>query len=190
MEKVTEVRWHGRGGQGVVTAAKLLAESALEQDKYFQAMPEYGAERMGAPIQAFTRIGDRPIELHCNITNPDIVVVLDQTLLGVINVADGLTDGGVIIVNSSKDPKEIREALDLKGGKIYTVDASKIAKETIGRPIPNTPMLGALIKVTSIIDLDNVLQHLKKSFGKKFAQEIIDANINAVKRAYEEVAAG
>ena len=173
----------------MVTAAKLLAESALEQDKYFQAMPEYGAERMGAPIQAFTRISDEPIALHCNITNPDIIVVLDETLLGVINVADGLTDDGVIIVNSSSGPQKVREALGLKKGKVFTVNATQIAKDTIGRPIPNTPMLGALIKTSGIINLDNVLEHLKKSFGKKFGQEIIDANIKAVKRAYEEVVA-
>jgi pyruvate ferredoxin oxidoreductase gamma subunit len=187
MEKVTEIRWHGRGGQGVVTAAKLLAESALEQDKYFQAMPEYGAERMGAPIQAFTRLSSEPISLHCNITNPNIVMVLDQTLLGVINVADGLTDDGVILVNTNCDPKKVRGDLKLTKGKVFTVNATQIALETIGKPIPNTPMLGALIKATGIISLDNVLEHLKKSFGKKFAQEIIDANINAVKRAYEEV---
>lgn len=188
MEKVTEIRWHGRGGQGVVTAAKLLAESALEQDKFFQAMPEYGAERMGAPIQAFTRIGSKPIELHCNITNPNIVVVLDQTLLSVIDVADGLTDDGVVLINSSRDAKAVRKDLKTDKGKIYTIDATQIARDTIGKPIPNTPMLGALIRVTGLINLDTVLEHLKKSFGKKFAQDVIDANINAVKRAYEEVA--
>ncbi len=186
---MSEIRWHGRGGQGVVTAAKLLAESALEQDKYFQAMPEYGAERMGAPIQAFTRISDEPITLHCNITDPNIIVVLDETLLSVINVADGLTDEGVILINSDSPPEKVRGNLKLSKGKVYTVNATQIAKETIGRPIPNTPMLGALIKVTGIINLENVLEHLKKSFGKKFSQDIIDANINAVKRAYEEVAA-
>ena len=184
---MTEIRWHGRGGQGVVTAAKLLAESALEQDKFFQAMPEYGAERMGAPIQAFTRIGDQPITLHCNITKPNIVVVLDQTLLGTIDVADGLVDEGVMLVNSKKSPLEIRNDLGITKGKVYTIDATQIALDTIGRPIPNTPMLGALIKITGMIDLDTVLEHLKKSFGKKFAQEVIDANIDAVKRAYEEV---
>lgn len=173
----------------MVTAAKLLAESALEQDKYFQAMPEYGAERMGAPIQAFTRISDEPITLHCNITDPNIIVVLDETLLGSINVADGLTDDGVILINSDSQPKKVREDLKLSKGKVYTVNATQIAKETIGRPIPNTPMLGALIKITGIINLDNVLEHLKKSFGKKFSQDIIDANINAVKRAYQEVVA-
>lgn len=188
MERVTEIRWHGRGGQGVVTAAKLLAESALEQDKYFQAMPEYGAERMGAPIQAFTRLSSEPITLHCNITNPNIVVILDQTLIGVINVAGGLTDDGIVLVNTNCDPKKVREDLKLTKGKIFTVNATQIALETIGKPIPNTPMLGALIKATGIISLDNVLEHLKKSFGKKFAQEVINANIDAVKRAYEEVA--
>lgn len=187
MSNLTEIRWHGRGGQGVVTAAKLVAESALEQNKYFQAMPEYGAERMGAPIQAFTRIDDKPISLHCNIEYPNIVAVLDQTLLDVVDVTQGLTDDGVLLVNSGCDPQKIRSDLNLTRGKVFTVDATKIAMETIGRPIPNTPMLGALIKATGIMDLENVIDHLKRSFGKKFSEDVVKANIEAVERAYKEV---
>lgn len=187
MEEVLEIRWHGRGGQGAVTAAKLIAETALEQGKYFQGFPEYGAERMGAPIQAFTRISSAPIHLHCNVTNPHIVVVLDSTLLSVINVTDGLVPNGVLIVNTGSGPAEVRKQLGVDGYHIYTVNASQIAQETIGKNIPNTPMLGALIRVANFMDLNQVIEHLKKTFGKKFSTEIIEGNVRALQRAYEEV---
>ena len=187
MEELTEIRWHGRGGQGAVTAAKLVAEAALKQDKYFQASPEYGPERMGAPIQAFTRISPAPINIHCNVTNPDIVVVLDPTLLNVVNVTEGLSEDGVLVVNTDKSPSEVRSANNIKGHKIFTVDASKIAIENIGRAIPNTPMLGAVLKATGIMDLEKVSAHIRSSFGKKFSQEIIDGNVNALRVAYQGV---
>jgi len=187
MEKLIEVRWHGRGGQGAVTASKLLATSALAEGKYIQAFPEYGPERMGAPIQSFTRISKNPIKIHCHVTNPSIVVVLDPTLLRAVDVTEGLTEDGVLIINTEKSTAEIRKKLNLKGRKIYTVDASKIAQETIGRPLPNTPLIGALIKVTGLLTLNNVLADIEDKFMKKFSSKIVEGNINAIKRAYQEV---
>ncbi len=187
MSKIIEIRWHGRGGQGAVTAAKALAETALGRDMYFQAFPEYGPERMGAPIQAFTRISDIQIDIHCGITNPDVVIVLDPTLIGVVEVSDGLKPDGVLIVNTEKSPQEIRSDLDLQGGKVFTVNALEIALDTIKRPIPNTPMLGAMVKATNIFKLEDMVEQVKKSFGKKFSQEIVEGNVKAVQRAFEEV---
>jgi len=190
MGDITEIRWHGRGGQGAVTAAKLVAEAALRQDQYFQASPEYGPERMGAPIQAFTRISAEPIDIFCGVTNPDIVVVLDPTLLGAVDVTDGMPEGGTLLVNTADEPAVIREQTGFASGRVATVDATQIAIDTIGKAIPNTPMLGALLKATGIMDIDGVLEHVRTSFGKKFTQEIIEGNVNAVRRAYEEVKIG
>jgi pyruvate ferredoxin oxidoreductase gamma subunit len=187
MKKITEVRWHGRGGQGAVTASKLLATSALAEDKYIQAFPEYGPERMGAPIQSFTRISDTPINIHCHVTNPDMVVVLDPTLIGPVDITEGLAEEGTIVVNTNESPGEIRKKLNLKGKKVFTVDASKIALEELGRPMPNTPMIGALVKATGLLELDNVINDIKKKFAGKFGQKVIDGNVNAIKRAYQEV---
>lgn len=188
MDKVLEIRWHGRGGQGAKTAALMLAETAAEVGKYVQGFPEYGPERMGAPILAFNRISDEPIHIHSNVINPHIVVVLDATLLGP-NVTKGVPDDGIYVINTPKSPEEVRKILKLEGGKIFTVDANKIALETIGRAIPNTPMMGALMKATGIIPfeefLDKVTGQLKKKFRTK--PEVIDGNIEAIKRAYQEV---
>jgi pyruvate ferredoxin oxidoreductase gamma subunit len=189
MEDITEIRWHGRGGQGAVTAAKFVAEIALAENNYFQAFPEYGPERMGAPIQAFTRMSQRPIDLRCGVENPDIVVVLDPTLLASVDVTQGLQNDGLLIVNTPQTPAEVKKTLRLEGKeiKVYTVDATKISLETLGRAIPNTPMIGALTKVTSYFSLDKVLKVLEKSFGKKFTAEVIEKNKEAIKRAYDEV---
>lgn len=187
MKKITEVRWHGRGGQGAVTASKLLATSAVAEGKHIQAFPEYGPERMGAPIQSFTRISDTPIRIHCHVTNPDMVAVLDPTLIGPVDITEGLSDDGTIVVNTSETPTQIRNMLNLKGRKIFTIDASKIALEELGRPMPNTPMIGALVKATGLLQLDNVIADIKGKFAGKFSQKIIDGNVNAIKRAYQEV---
>ncbi len=187
MKGLTEVRWHARGGQGAVTAAKLLAEAALSQGKYFQAFPEYGPERMGAPIQAFTRISSDPIHIKSGVTNPDVVVVLDPTLLKSVDVTVGLPEEGVLLVNTDESPIEVRSSGGFSGRKIFTVPATKIALDTIGKPIPNTPMLGALARVTALISLDDMESHLRSSFGKKFSEDIIEGNIAALKRAYSEV---
>ncbi len=188
MQQLTEIRWHARAGQGAVTAAKLVAETALAADQYMQAMPEYGPERMGAPIKAFTRISPEPIDIQCNIENPDVVVVLDDSLLDVVNVVEGLETDGAVIVNTCTPPEDVKRALGLADSvTVACVDASGIALDTIKRDIPNTPMVGALSKVTGAIDLDAVKGLLVKTFGKKFSQEIIDANLASVDRAYEEV---
>jgi pyruvate ferredoxin oxidoreductase gamma subunit len=188
MQQLTEIRWHARAGQGAVTAAKVVAETALAADQYMQAMPEYGPERMGAPIKAFTRISSEPIEIHCNIENPSVVIVLDDSLIDVVDVAEGLDDDGVIIVNTCTPPAQVRTALGVADGvRVACVDASGIALDTIKRDIPNTPMVGALIKVTGVIDIDSFKRLLAGNLGKKFGQEMIDANFASVDRAFEEV---
>jgi pyruvate ferredoxin oxidoreductase gamma subunit len=186
--QLTEIRWHARAGQGAVTAAKVVAETALSADQHMQAMPEYGPERMGAPIKAFTRISDEPIEIHNNIETPDIVIVLDESLLDIVDVTEGLKSDGVIIVNTCSPAADVKRALKVADTvKVATVDASGIAVDTIKRDIPNTPIVGALIKVTSVIDIDVFKGLLEKNLSKKFGQEMIDANFAAVDRAFEGV---
>lgn len=191
MAETIEIRWHGRGGQGTVTAAKVLADACLSGGRHVQAFPEYGPERAGAPLRAYNRISEKPLRMHCPVVNPKVVAVVDASLLDAINVSDGATDDAVFVVNTTKDPKEVRAKLKAKPSqKVFTVDATKIAIETIGRPMPNASMLGALNKATAIVSMDILLEDVKGSFGKKFAQKIIDANLEAVKRGYGEVKEG
>lgn len=189
MDNTVEIRWHGRGGQGAKTAALLFGEAALSLGKYIQAFPEYGPERMGAPVASFNRISSSVISLHCSITNPNVVIVLDPTLMGKVDVTAGLPADGVLVVNTNLTPADIRKQLNLKAGKIFTVDASGISKETIGRDIPNTPMLGALIKATGLLDFTLMLKDTEDKLKKKFIAkpEVVKGNIEAIKRAYEEV---
>ncbi len=189
MDNIIEIRWHGRGGQGAKTAALLFADAALTLGKYIQAFPEYGPERMGAPVASFNRLSDKPIMLHSSITNPSIVLVLDPTLMASVDVTAGLPEDGLLIVNSSLGAQDIRKQLNLKGRKIFTIDASKVSKETIGREIPNTPMLGALVKVSGLLKFEEMIADLEVKLKKKFASkpEVIKGNIDAVKRAYLEV---
>ena len=188
MPQLTEIRWHARAGQGAVTEAKVVAETALAADKYMQAMPEYGPERMGAPIKAFTRISTDPIEIHCNIENPDIVIVLDDSLLDIVDIAEGVHDGGVILVNTCTPPDQVKTRLGVNDSvRVASVDASGIALDTIRRDIPNTPMVGALIKLTGVVDIDAFKGLLAKNLSKKFGQEMIDANWASVDRAFQEV---
>ncbi len=189
MGKLTEIRWHGRGGQGAKTAALLFADAALGEGMYIQAFPEYGPERMGAPVQSFDRLSDEPITIHCGVTNPSVVVVLDPTLIGTVDVTQGLPDDGAIIINTSETAKDIRQKLGITKGKVYTVDASRISKETIGRDIPNTPMLGALVKVTALINFERMVEDNRKKLTLKFKNrpEIIEGNIKSIQRAYQEV---
>ena len=188
MPKVTEIRWHGRGGQGVVTASQLVAETALQEDKYFQAFPEYGPERMGAPIRAFTRLSSSPISQHCQITEPDVVVVLDPTLLGTVDVTDGLKNGGVLVVNTSRSPTELRSKLNHNKARVYAVDASRIALDTVGRNIPNTPILGALLRATGVVDKESMIHEMRKHLSARgLSPKVVEANIEAFQRGYDEV---
>ncbi len=190
MKDMIEIRWHGRGGQGAKTAALLLADVALSSGKYVQAFPEYGPERMGAPVASFDRISSKPILLHSGVINPDVVLVLDPTLIESVDVAEGVSDGGVIVVNTEKSPEQIKGELKITGGiKVFVVDASTISKETIGREIPNTPMLGALIKATGILDFKEMLEDTRTKLIKKFKSkpDVIEGNIKAIERAYNEV---
>ena len=181
-----EVRWHGRGGQGVVTASELLAGAALAEGKYLQAFPEFGPERMGAPIRAFTRIADEPIEIHSHVYTPDVVVVLDPTLLGNPMITEGLSDEGKLIVNYPGTADEVRKTTKFMG-RIYVIDATKIAMETIGRPIANTCCVGALVKVTGLVTMDQVEAQIRRMLQAKIGEKATEANIQALKRAHEEV---
>jgi len=188
MSQLTEIRWHARAGQGAVTAAKLVADTALLAGSYIQAMPEYGPERTGAPMKAYTRVSDEPIEVHNNITNPDVVIVLDDTLFGTVDMAEGLVDGGTVILNTTMTSDEARAKLKVNDSiTVAVVDASGIALSTIKRDIPNTPIVGALAKVTDIVPVEKVKERLIITFGKKFSQEMVDANLASVDAAYEGV---
>ncbi len=190
MQNLIEVRWHGRGGQGAKTAASLLAETALDLGKFVQAFPEYGPERAGAPMKAFTRIADGPITIHCGVTNPKVVVVIDPTLLNSVDVTEGLANNGILLVNTDQSPESIREKLKFKIGKVFTLDANKIAMETLKLPLPNMPMLGALVKATGLVNLEDVKENINKKFLKKIGEEKVRSNIEGIQRAYEEVKAG
>ncbi len=189
MAQLTEIRWHARGGQGAKTAATFLAEAAIKAGKYSQGFPDYGPERMGAPMRGFTRISDEEVRLHCAIDEPDIVIVLDETLLDTVDVCVGLSEDGALLVNTNKDAETIRGKISWKGKKLFLINATDIALEELGRPIPNTPMLGALIKADELITLDVLLEDIKVKFSKKFSKRIVDGNLSAIKRAYEEVQA-
>ena len=184
---LTEIRWHGRGGQGAVTAAKMVAELALGEGKYFQAFPEYGPERSGAPIVAFTRVSDAPIQVYSGIEHPQIVVVLDSSLLKIVDVTKGAPDDAVVLVNSERSPAQLRKDSGLVGNRLFTIAATRIAVETIKRPIPNTPMVGALTRITGLFDIDDVVTFLREDFGKKFPPKVVEGNIAAITRSYEEV---
>ncbi len=191
MAETLEVRWHGRGGQGTVTAAKVFADACLSGGRHVQAFPEYGPERSGAPLRAYNRISTKELRMHCPVLKPHIVAVVDATLLDGIDVTEGTPDDAVFIINSSKDPKELREKLKAKPTqKVFTVDATKIAIDCFGRPMPNSPMVGVLAKISGIVSLEAILEDVKKSFGKKFSQKVIDGNLEAVKRGYGEVREG
>jgi len=189
MQNMKEIRWHGRGGQGAKTAALLLGEAAINAGKYVQAFPEYGPERMGAPVAAFDRIADKEITIHSPVIAPNAVVVLDETLMDSIDVTKGLSEkDGVLIVNSSFPKSEIQAKLTWKG-RVVVIDGSKIAMETIGKPIPNTPMMGALVAATNIMDITHLIEDTKHKLEKKFRTkpEVIEGNLKAIRVAYEEV---
>ncbi|MBN1827567.1 MAG: 2-oxoacid:acceptor oxidoreductase family protein [Deltaproteobacteria bacterium] len=178
---MVEIRWHGRGGQGAVTSVELLALAAIEEGKFGQGFPSFGPERRGAPVIAFNRVANERIKIKSGIYNPDVVVVLDETLIGIVNVTDGLKSDGKLIVNTTKSPGEVKEQLKFKGA-VATVDATKIAREELGVPITNTTMLGALIKVTGLVDLKSAKNPVEHRFGR-----LAQRNLNALSRAFKEV---
>ncbi|OGW75975.1 MAG: pyruvate synthase [Omnitrophica bacterium RBG_13_46_9] len=190
MKDILEIRWHGRGGQGAKTAAQFLAEAALDMGKSIQAFPEYGPERAGAPVRAYTRISDGRIDTHSGVTNPDGVVVIDHTLLEAVDVTEGLGDDGFLIVNTSESVDFIRRKTNYKKGKIAVCDATKISLETLGISMPNTPMLGALLRVRPIVPREVLENEVRKKFLKKIGEEKTEANIKAIKRAFEETQLG
>ena len=189
MENLVEIRWHGRGGQGAKTASLLLADAAFNTGKYIQGFPEYGPERMGAPITAYNRISNKPITIHSNIYEPDYVVVVDDTLLDSVDVTSGLKKDGAIVINTVKNEEEIKSKLKGYEGKIFTVDARKISEEALGRYFPNTPMLAAIVKVANIMPEEAFLADMEGSFKHKFAKkpEVIEGNMKALKLALEMV---
>ncbi len=189
MDNVVEIRWHGRGGQGAKTAALLLADVAFKTGKFVQGFPEYGPERMGAPITAYNRIGDKPIRVHSNIYHPDYVVVVDEGLLDVVDVTDGLSEDGAIVVNTKKSVSEIKKHLGGYSGKVFTIDARKVSKQCLGRYFPNTPMLAAIVKVSRVMEENVFFKEMQTSFEHKFSSkpEVIEGNMNALKMAFEEV---
>ena len=189
MENLIEIRWHGRGGQGTKTASLLLADAAFNTGKYIQGFPEYGPERMGAPITAYNRISDNPITVHSNIYEPDYVVVVDDTLLETVDVTAGLKTNGAIVINTTKSADYLKSVLKGYEGKVYTIDARKVSTEALGRYFPNTPMLAAIVKVTGIMNDEDFLKDMEGSFKHKFAKkpEVIDGNMKALEMALKEV---
>ena len=189
MANLTEIRWHGRGGQGAKTASLLLADAAFNTGLYVQGFPEYGPERMGAPITAYNRISDERITVHSNIYEPDYVVVVDDSLLNSVPVTNGLKESGAIIINTQKTPEEIREKLNGYNGKVCTIDARSISIDCLGAYFPNTPMLAAVIKVSGIMDENAFLADMEGSFKHKFAKkpEVIEGNMKALNLALERV---
>ena len=189
MKDLIEIRWHGRGGQGAKTASLLLADAAFNTGKYIQGFPEYGPERMGAPITAYNRISNNPIRIHSNIYEPDYVVVIDDTLLESIDVTSGLKEDGAIVINTTKGKDYLNKVLHNYQGSVYTIDARKVSLETLGKYFPNTPMLAAIVKVTGIMEEKEFLEDMKDSFSHKFAKkpEVIEGNMKALELALQEV---
>ena len=172
VKKLLEFRWHGRGGQGAWTASELLARAALSEGKYIQSFPEFGPERMGAPVTAFTRISTEPIRIHCGIYDPDVVVVLDSTLLGTVPAVAGMNrEDNIIIINSRETPAKIRENLRVEKGKVWTIPATEIAIKTLGSPITNTAMLGAVAKAANVVTMDSIERTVKERFRADLARK-------------------
>ncbi len=189
MKDLIEIRWHGRGGQGAKTASLLLADAAFNTGKYIQGFPEYGPERMGAPMTAYNRISTNPIRVHSNVYEPDYVVVVDDTLLAAVDVTAGLKEDGAIIINTTKEIEEIKPLLKGYKGSVYTIDARKISIDTLGKYFPNTPMLAAIVKVTEIMKDEDFIKDMEGSFKHKFSKkpEVIEGNMKAIEMALNEV---
>ena len=192
MKDIVEIRWHGRGGQGAKTASLLLADAAFNTGKYVQGFPEYGPERMGAPVTAYNRISSERSTVHSNIYEPDYVVVVDETLLSAVDVTAGLKKEGAIVINSGKAPEELRAKLHGYEGRVCTIDAGKISTEELGKNFPNTPMLAAIVKVSGVVEPEAFVKDMEASFKHKFASkpQVIEGNMRALKRSMEEVRIG
>jgi 2-oxoacid:acceptor oxidoreductase gamma subunit (pyruvate/2-ketoisovalerate family) len=182
LKDITEVRWHGRGGQGSWTASEVLARTAIYEGKYIQSFPEFGPERMGAPVTAFTRISTKPIRIHCAVYEPDIVVVLDPTLLKTVPVISGVNENGVIIINSAEEPGEVRKTLKTEKGTLWTIPATQIAIKILGMPITNTAMLGTVARATNLVSLNSIKITLKE----RFRPDLAEKNFAVIKQAYNE----
>lgn len=189
MNDLIEIRWHGRGGQGAKTACLLLADAAFNTGKYIQGFPEYGPERMGAPITAYNRISNNAITVHSNIYNPDFVVVVDDTLLDSVNVTAGLKESGAIVINTTKTIDELKNKLNGYTGSVYTIDARSISIEALGKYFPNTPMLAAIVKVSEVMTEEAFLNDMEGSFKHKFAKkpEVIEGNMKALRLTFENI---
>ena len=181
-----EIRWHGRGGQGAKTAALLLADAAFETGLYVQGFPEYGPERMGAPITAYNRLDEKPIRIHSNIYEPDMVVVVDETLISAVNVMSGLKPEGKVVVNSNKKPELIAAEFEGFKGEVYAVDAADISMRNLKKNLPNTPLLSVVARLTGVIGEEEFFKMMEAAFNKKFAAkpEIAAGNINALREAW------
>ena len=194
MAEMLEIRWHGRGGQGAKTAAILLAEASAAAGKYIQAFPEYGPERMGAPVVSYNRISDEPILLHSSVVSPQYVMVLDPTFIGSVDFTADIPPGGTIVLNTSHSRDEMWERMQLgdRDLRLFVVDASAISEAEIGRPIPNTPMLGALAKVSKGLELEALIEDITGKLERKFRDrpEVIEGNLRAIRRAHAEVSGG
>jgi pyruvate ferredoxin oxidoreductase gamma subunit len=192
MKDIVEIRWHGRGGQGAKTASLLLADAAFNTGKYVQGFPEYGPERMGAPITAYNRISSERSTVHSNIYEPDYVVVVDETLLCAVDVTAGLKKEGALLINSSKAPEELRPLLKGYEGRVCTIDAGKISEEELGKNFPNTPMLAAIVKISGVVEAARFVGDMEASFKHKFASkpQVVEGNMRALRRSMEEVKEG
>jgi pyruvate ferredoxin oxidoreductase gamma subunit len=191
MKETIEIRWHGRAGQGVVTAAATLADVlSSEKELHVQAFPEFGAEKRGAPILAFNRISKKPIRSHSQVYYPDIIIVTDPSLLGMVDITSGAKDDAIFIMNTTFDVSLIRKRLSLDKKKIYSLDAYTIASDELGRAIPNVPMVAALVKITELIDLKKFKEKIKVSLAKKLRPEVVKMNMKTIDRAFKEVKEG
>ncbi len=189
IENIYQIRIHSRGGQGAKTAAQIIAEAVIEEGEFAQAFSEYGPERSGAPMKTFLRVSEKPIRIYSDVESPDMVVVLDPSLIPSVDVSNGLADGGVVIVNTCESIEEIKNKLTKKNCKIYTIDAKGIAMRIIGKDLPNTAMMGAMMKLVPLIPYEHAIEETKEMFGKKIPEDMVNKNVEALKEGYRCVEA-
>ena len=187
MQNIYQIRIHSRGGQGAKTAAQIIAEASIEEGEFAQAFSEYGPERSGAPMKTFLRISKKPINLYSDVRTPDMVVVLDPSLLLNVDVTEGLADGGIVIVNTCKDIESLKKELSKKDCKIYTIDAKGIAMRIIGRDLPNTAIMGSIIKLVPLIPYEHAIEETREKFEKKLSEEMVEKNVEALKEGYKSI---